>query len=219
MEQRRKIEYLCILDFEATCCQGRQPKPQEIIEFPTILLNVETGQVEDEFHCYIRPDVHPTLSDFCTELTGITQRRIDAKGIALREALVLHQQWLTKHNLVAWHQCTPDVSETTNNAKTFLYVTCGDWDLQFCLPRQLKYHGMKPANPFHSWINIKKPFKEMYHAKNRGMKGMLDHMGLELLGRHHSGIDDCRNIVRICQRMMEEGWIPTGPTASLDSMP
>ena len=73
------FDYLAVLDFEATCERnGNQLKPQEIIEFPCVLLNVKNGlQVEATFHRYIRPVHHPLLSPFCTELTGITQVRIN----------------------------------------------------------------------------------------------------------------------------------------------
>jgi len=39
-------------------------------------------------------------------------------------------------------------------------------------------------------------------ARNRmGMAGMLSSLGLTLEGRHHSGIDDCRNIARIAKEL------------------
>lgn len=43
------------------------------VEFPAVLLNTSTGDIESEFHTYVQPQEHPTLSEFCTELTGITQ--------------------------------------------------------------------------------------------------------------------------------------------------
>lgn len=43
------------------------------VEFPAVLLNVETGNIEDEFHYYVMPQENPTLSTFCRELTGIEQ--------------------------------------------------------------------------------------------------------------------------------------------------
>lgn len=43
------------------------------VEFPAVLLNTSTGEVESEFHTYVQPQEHPILSEFCTELTGITQ--------------------------------------------------------------------------------------------------------------------------------------------------
>lgn len=43
------------------------------VEFPAVLLNTSTGEVESEFHTYVQPQERPILSEFCTELTGITQ--------------------------------------------------------------------------------------------------------------------------------------------------
>jgi inhibitor of KinA sporulation pathway (predicted exonuclease) len=72
---RRKLTHLLILDFEATCGDGIrvQLNNQEIIEFPTILYNLSSRTVEGTFHEYIRPVRVPTLTTFCTELTGIEQ--------------------------------------------------------------------------------------------------------------------------------------------------
>ena len=43
------------------------------VEFPAILLNLQTGNIESEFHQYVLPEENPLLSDFCKQLTGITQ--------------------------------------------------------------------------------------------------------------------------------------------------
>ena len=43
------------------------------VEFPAVLLNTGTGAIDAEFHHYVQPQEHPYLSDFCRELTGITQ--------------------------------------------------------------------------------------------------------------------------------------------------
>ena len=40
------------------------------------------------------------------------------------------------------------------------------------------------------------------------MDGTLKKLKMELEGRHHSGIDDCKNILRIIQRMRSDGWKP-----------
>uniref|UniRef100_A0A7S2A3F4 Exonuclease domain-containing protein n=1 Tax=Ditylum brightwellii TaxID=49249 RepID=A0A7S2A3F4_9STRA len=209
------IDYLCILDFEATCNDAKPaPKPQEIIEFPTLLLNTQTGNVEQEFHFYIRPDVHPTLSEFCTDLTGITQDVVNS-GVTLKEALYEQQRWFSKSNLVPY---TPQLSKLktaeekmkndTNSSKSFLFVTCGDWDLKSCLPRQLSYHNQRVPHAYKRWINVKHAFRDFYKIKPNGMTHMLRLLDMELIGRHHSGIDDCRNIGRICSRMLKDGWRP-----------
>ena len=44
-----------------------------IVEFPAVLLNTNSGEIESEFHMYVQPQEDTKLSDFCKELTGITQ--------------------------------------------------------------------------------------------------------------------------------------------------
>ncbi|KAL3941432.1 MAG: hypothetical protein SGBAC_004202 [Bacillariaceae sp.] len=204
-----KVDYLVIVDFEATCIDsngGRYPplKPQEIIEFPAVLLNVKTGEVQDEFHHYILPDVQPKLSTFCTELTGITQETVN-QGTSLKNALFLHNEWINKHNL------TNDTKNPDGKSR-FLYVTCGDWDLKTCLPNQLAHHNETVPQLFSNWVNIEKAYGKFYKRKALGMTTMLDDLDLKLEGWHHSGIDDARNIARVCARMLADGWNPSATT-------
>eukprot|EP00581_Thalassiosira_minuscula_P009952 CAMPEP_0183708932 /NCGR_PEP_ID=MMETSP0737-20130205/5088_1 /TAXON_ID=385413 /ORGANISM="Thalassiosira miniscula, Strain CCMP1093" /LENGTH=256 /DNA_ID=CAMNT_0025936895 /DNA_START=213 /DNA_END=984 /DNA_ORIENTATION=- len=182
------FDYLCILDFEATCNDTKPaPKPQEIIEFPTLLLNVRTGVIEREFHYYIKPDVHPTLTEFCTELTGITQDTVNG-GISLREALDLHQRWIddniaNRDNLNAEGDETKETTTTTAHRPTFTYITCGDWDLKTCLPNQLAYHNEPTPSIFRRWLNIKREYQNFYETKKpKGMVGMLRGLNMELEG-------------------------------------
>jgi ERI1 exoribonuclease 2 len=92
--RRRKIKehsykYLICIDFEATCFEkpsGNTRKRQEIIEFPAVLLNLETGAIEKEFHRYIRAVEIPVLTEYCKNLTGISQELVD-QGILLQEVL------------------------------------------------------------------------------------------------------------------------------------
>ena len=43
------------------------------VEFPAVLLDLCTGEIAAEFQQYVQPQENPRLSDFCRELTGITQ--------------------------------------------------------------------------------------------------------------------------------------------------
>lgn len=56
---------------------------------------------------------------------------------------------------------------------------------------------------FQTWINIKQVFSHVMGNATKGMSGMLHQLGMELEGRHHSGIDDCRNIAAIAIRLNE----------------
>lgn len=71
-----RLRYLLILDFEATCDDSGRIVPRneiEIIELPTLLYDVDEDTVHATFHEYVRPMRHPTLTPFCTQLTGIEQ--------------------------------------------------------------------------------------------------------------------------------------------------
>lgn len=112
-------DYFIVLDFEATCELDKSKQwPQEIIEFPSVVVDVATNKVVGKFQEYVKPVHRPVLSEFCTSLTGITQNTVDnAKDFA--SVFEAYQQWLSE--LV--------------KEKTFMFITCGDWDLKTMLPR------------------------------------------------------------------------------------
>lgn len=67
-QQLKKQWFFCfcfkLLLFFFLCCT---------VEFPAVLLNTSSGEIESEFHRYVQPQEHTKLSEFCKELTGITQ--------------------------------------------------------------------------------------------------------------------------------------------------
>jgi len=145
----------------------------------------------EEHRTFVRPVVNPVLTPFCTQLTGITQDDVkDAP--TFEEALQLHETFMAKYA-----------------HRNILYVTCGDWDLKTMLPLQLQTSGIVPKNPkgFTSWCNIKNLFFEHTGRRVKGMENMLAKCNLELIGRHHSGIDDCRNIARILVYLIQIGAV------------
>ncbi|CAF4311592.1 unnamed protein product, partial [Rotaria magnacalcarata] len=40
-----------------------------------------------------------------------------------------------------------------------------------------------------------------------GMMGMLNDLNIRHVGRHHSGIDDCKNIAEILKVLAERGYV------------
>ena len=82
-----------------------------------------------------------------------------------------------------------------------------DWDLKSCLPNQCDYLGISVPSYFKNWVNIKKVYADFYKRKMGDMVKMLNGLNLELSGRHHSGIDDCMNITKILQRILQDGAI------------
>lgn len=200
---QQPYRYLCVLDFEATCERNSPPpRPQEIIEFPVVLLDTHTLTVVDEFHQYVRPIHHPKLTDFCTELTGITQAQVDA-GVTFPVCMELLRVWLVKNGLLADHGAPADTA-----THAWLSVSCGKWDHDTMLPEQCATSGMRLPDYFRQACDIKQVFDHVDHSRKKfSMPMMLRRLGLELVGRHHSGIDDARNITRIAIELIRRGAV------------
>ena len=71
--------FFAVIDFEATCTDKNEfPRSEtEIIEFACILIDSKLNVVT-EFNEYIRPKIHPQLTDFCKKLTTISQQQVDS---------------------------------------------------------------------------------------------------------------------------------------------
>ncbi len=195
----RGVTHAIVLDFEATCRREKpQLSPQEIIEFPSVLVDLRDGSTVSEFQRYVRPVHHPLLTAFCTKLTGIEQRTLDEQGVSFDTAL---GEWLT------WVRAHGQESQLLDG--TAVLVTCGDWDLKTMLPAQCAALDPELRVPpcMRRWCNIKTAFRAAFPdlartARGpRGMEAMLRMLRIPLTGRHHSGIDDCRNTAKIVLRV------------------
>jgi len=86
---------IAVLDLEWTSWEGaRQRRWQgpgeemEIVQIGAITLTDDAALAETAaLDVLVRPTLNPTLSDYFIDLTGITQARLDAEGVAFRTAL------------------------------------------------------------------------------------------------------------------------------------
>ena len=72
----QEFDYLVAIDFEATCDNKLTLCPQEIIEFPAILVNLETRKIDAVFHTFVKPVYHPKLTEFCKRFQGVKQDQV-----------------------------------------------------------------------------------------------------------------------------------------------
>ena len=85
------------------------------------------------------------------------------------------------------------------------------------LPHQLHHEGLSAGSHLKQWCNVKWVYEKFYRKKKvNGMLTMLNGLKLGLIGKHHSGIDDCRNIGRVVCEMVKQGcsFAPTGKHGS-----
>ncbi|AYV85561.1 MAG: exonuclease [Satyrvirus sp.] len=185
-------KFICVLDFEATTEENVKFFDHEVIEFPSVLLKLNSNneyECVSSFQKFCRPLLNPVVSKFCHELTGITQEQVDS-GINFINALNDHKKWL--------------YTETSGNV---VIVTCGFWDLSKMMVAECKKWNVVPDKIYMHYINIKKEFEKFYKTNAVSMTSMLDFLNIKLEGRHHSGIDDCGNIAKIWQRLAADGYL------------
>ncbi|NXW43677.1 ERI2 exoribonuclease, partial [Nyctiprogne leucopyga] len=211
----QRFGYLIVVDFEATCWREAGRRGPEIIEFPAVLLNTSTGEIESEFHTYVQPQEHPILSEFCTELTGITQNQVD-EGVPLHICLSQFLKWIQKIQNEKKIIFSSDIpSHSTSETKPCTFVTWTDWDLGVCLQYECKRKQLRKPDILNSWIDLKATYKAFYNRKPKGLSGALQDLGIAFAGREHSGLDDSRNTARLAWRLICDGCV-LKVTKSLD---
>ena len=92
--------YLYCVDLEATCDDvGLNESPRSTVVVPVQIETIEIGlvvidlvsfEIVDEFQRFIKPQIHPTLSDFCKKLTSIQQANVD--GARTYQERCIHPQ-------------------------------------------------------------------------------------------------------------------------------
>lgn len=162
-----------VFDLEATC--GDIPHSErEIIQIGACVVN-DNFDIIDEFNEYVRPVQHLTLTEFCVNLTKITQDRVDNADpfpLVFRRFLYF----------ISKHTSTP------------VMCSWGDYDrkqiMQDCV-----VHGIK--NPLDNFVNLKYNFSKCNKRKQRGLSRSLGLCGLDFEGQQHSALDDAKNTARL----------------------
>jgi len=194
---RHEFDYLVVIDFEATCDEGDQPKVtrdnQEIIEFPWVVIDLVNQQIIDKRQIYVRPEWTSSLTPFCIKLTGITDDK-------LADAPLLHE---------AMSQFDGYVDECfTQRGKTFCILTDGNWDLKMCLFQETRKKNIERAPHYMTYFDVKEEFLKVFPQSFRfkpPLLTMLKYLNLIMEGRHHSGLDDCVNISNIVLELIRHG--------------
>ncbi|XP_044512361.1 3'-5' exoribonuclease 1-like [Mangifera indica] len=184
------FQYFVVIDFEATCDKEKNPHPQEIIEFPSVIVSSVTGQLEACFQTYVRPTCNQLLSDFCKDLTGIQQIQVD-RGVTLSEALLRHDKWLENKGI-----------KHTN----FAVVTWSNWDCRVMLESECRFKKIRKPPYFNRWINLKVPFCEVFGGVRCNLKEAVEMAGLAWQGRAHCGLDDAKNTAHLLALLMRRGF-------------
>lgn len=170
-----------VVDIESTCWEKSKGNISEIIEIGISELGISSESILSSESIYVETKLSK-VSEFCYNLTGITQDYLDNNAIPFWKALnILHYDY--KSNDRIW-------------------ASYGGYDLRMfedqCARENLRY----PFGGKH--INVKTLFALKYKFnKEVGMKEALEILNIPLEGRHHSGKDDARNIAKILMEILK----------------
>jgi len=165
-----------IVDLEATCWEVRTATEQmETIEIGAVALASAAGPAAGEFASFVRPVASPQLSDFCRQLTSIEQRDVDGAGY-FWEVFAAFVEWAGEGQ--------------------FTWCSWGGYDLNQ-LRADCRRHGLDFPAAFERHINLKREFARLNGVGRCGLAAALKLKGLPLIGTHHRGIDDARNIAAL----------------------
>ena len=177
----KKLDQILVIDIESTCWQNAPPPGQEseIIEIGICLFDVASAQRLEKDSILVKPD-RSQVSEFCTQLTTLTQSQVD-RGISFAAACsILKKQYLSKERV---------------------WASYGDYDRrQFerqCESRKISY----PFGTTH--LNVKSLFAIIHALPHEvGMDRALELLNLPLEGTHHRGGDDAWNIAAILSKLL-----------------
>lgn len=185
------FRYLFCVDLEATCdeiAEAESPRPlavvpdqMETIEIGLVVIDLETLEVLDEFLRFVRPQINPTLTDFCTKITSIQQADVDG-ALTYREVGDELRTFAATYPEAAW-------------------ASWGDYDARQ-LERDAGIAGCPSLLENLPHFNARKWHAGLYDHRPKGLKQTVESLGLVWQGTYHRGIDDARNVASIVKEML-----------------
>lgn len=169
-----------LFDLEATCWNDKKEEGiSEIIEIGAVVLDPIKKEIVDDFQCFVNPIYDRRLSNFCKELTGITQDNVDS-GFFFDAAIDWFYSWIKmyKPNII-WSWGWYDHKQIKRESLLKEY----NGDILNLLEE--KHDSLK-----HQFSNI-------FGCKPCGKGKALKMIGKSIEGNNHRALDDCKNIAKI----------------------
>lgn len=181
----RILDKILVVDIESTCWEGGYPQRgqmSEIIEVGICCLDINHLRREDRCSIMVKP-MKSHINEFCTQLTSITPDMVEHSKPLANACAILEKEY---------------------DSRQRMWASWGDYDRgQF--QRNCKEYGLRyPFGPTH--LNVKTLFS-ITLGLNRKMD--LDeafrHLGWELDGPLHRGVDDAWNTAKVLGWLLKHG--------------
>lgn len=197
---------VCV-DIEATCWESDAPgdlRTHEVIEIGMVAINTRALEITREISILIQPVENPVLSDFCVQLTSITNDLLVNSSLddpaapyetiradAFGQAMQIAREWLAPFGQYVW-------------------CSWGNYDLRQ-MEAEAARKGTELALPASLHFNAKMIYaKTRSGVKRRGLGAAVKRQNLSFSGTQHRGVDDARNVARVI--LSDQGVVFAGPT-------
>lgn len=179
MAERTRGRPIIICDLEATCWDRSEREQtvamMEIIEIGAVKTDI-TGQPFDSFTTFVQPVENPTLSNYCQNLTHISQADVD-NAPQYPVAVDLFNDWM-------------------GDVTGYIWASWGNYDhSQFI--SEFNRHAIAPNLMWIPHVNLKRPWRKTTKHSRQGLQAALTLHGYQFEGVPHRGVDDAKNIARL----------------------
>lgn len=172
-----------VYDLEATCWQNEweaRGKQREIIEIGAVLID-ENGLIQSRFESFVQPIRQPILSNFCQELTSISQADV-SQADEFPRVISDFKDWIG-----------------LNAGEEYLLCSWGFFD-KAALVKDCEFHGLD-GRWAKKHISLKHQYLRIIHSMREvGLESALAQEGFEFEGTMHRAIDDAVNLAKIFQK-------------------
>jgi len=171
-----------VFDIETTCWENDTKEARELIEIGACALD-SNFSIIDSFEKFCKPLINPVLTEFCINLTGITQEMINS---ADNFKIVL-----------------PEFAKWINSFEDAELISWGNYDKTHLLfeNERTGLNNLDFIKTTEKHTNLKREFEIKYKLQNCEIQAALNMLGKEFDGSLHRGIDDAKNIVRILKEI------------------
>lgn len=186
----KKVKYgeVLVVDLEATCWDvGEKPDDQdvEIIEIGICSFNSKTFEKSKKMSIIVKPE-NSEISQYCTDLTGLSQKDVDS-GVDLRRACQHLREVYSSHRRP--------------------WASWSSWDVRMIASECDKKNVPYPFTSRH--IDIKTLFPLAFSLNNHcSLEKAMSKLGLKMEGVHHRGDDDAWNAATVLGECLRGGPLP-----------
>lgn len=168
-----------IFDIEATCEDDAIDPDYEMETIEIGGVKVRDGKIIDTFQTFVKPKLVYELTDYCTNLTGITYADLEDAPY-FEEAIIMFFEFIYGSSIYSAGNFDRNMFLKELKGKGSLYI-----------------HELVADVVRYSHRDLKKHYTMIMSKPRAGMYSMAKELGIPMEGSHHRALDDALNLTMI----------------------